>query len=219
MEILLLEDDLDLGKALCRSLELNKFKVLWLRTIKSTLHRIGNNDIDLILLDLSLPDGEGLEQLKEWRKSGVTLPIIIITARDQLDDLTTSLDSGADDFLAKPFSVPELISRINAVHRRVVGHKPPLWTYGDISIDPLAHTVTIKGMNILRLSRKEVSILSELVCNAGKTVPKARLEEIIFDDAESNTLEVHIHNLRKKIGKSIINTVRGIGYSLNKEKE
>lgn len=218
MKILLLEDDLDLGKALCKSLEINGFHVLWLRTIKSAQHEINNSDINLLLLDLTLPDGEGLEVLKKWRQERLSLPIIVITARDKLDDLTITLDSGADDFLTKPFLIPELISRINAVHRRIIGYKSQLWIWDDVSIDPLTFTATVKGKK-LRLSRKEFNILSELILNAGNIVPKTKLEHIIFDNAESNTLEVHIHNLRKKIGKGKISTVRRVGYFIHKDKE
>lgn len=214
MKILILEDDLDLGKALCRSLELSGFKVLWLRTIENACDKIESEDINLVLLDLSLPDGEGLLQLRKWRQSGLTLPVIIITARDHLDDLIISLEAGADDFMAKPFSVPELVARINAVYRRMVGYKTQLWEYGDVVIDPLAYTAKIKG-DVLRLSRTEFSILSELTFSAGGVVPKRKLEAIISDGVESNSLDVHIHNLRKKVGKDIIKTIRGVGYSLN----
>lgn len=218
MNILLVEDDLQLGKALCRGLELAGFNPCWVRLLADAKLQLASRNFDLMLLDLGLPDGDGLDELITWRNMGETIPIIILTARNQMDNLVSSLDSGADDFLTKPFAMPELISRVKAVSRRMAGFSSEIWQLGNLQLNPLNHQVTLNEQ-LLLLSGKEYLLLYELIKNADNVVRKTDLEQRLFglDDVESNSLEVHIHNLRRKIGKERIITIRGIGYLLKKE--
>lgn len=219
MNILLVEDDLQLGKALCRGLELAGFNPCWVRLLVDAKHQLKNRNFDLMLLDLGLPDGDGHDELIAWRNAGETIPIIILTARNQMDNLVSSLDSGADDFLTKPFAMPELISRVKAVSRRIAGFSSEIWQLANLQLNPLNHQVTLNDQ-LLLLSGKEYLLLFELIKNADNVVRKADLEQRLFgldDKVESNSLEVHIHNLRRKIGKDRIITIRGIGYLLKKE--
>lgn len=219
MNILLVEDDLQLGKALCRALELAGFNLCWVRLLADGHHQLAQGHFDLMLLDLSLPDGDGLERLVTWRAAGQNIPIIILTARDRMENLVDGLDAGADDFLAKPFALPELISRVNAVNRRMAGFASQTWVLDNLYLDPRNHQVTLNG-ELLLLSKKEYQLLYELMRCAGTVVRKVTLEQRLFgpgDNVESNSLEVHIHNLRRKIGKERVITVRGIGYLLKKE--
>ncbi|WP_272660666.1 response regulator [Providencia sp. PROV150] len=218
MNILLVEDDLQLGKALCRGLELAGFNPCWVRLLVDAKLQLASRNFDLMLLDLGLPDGDGHDELIAWRNMGETIPIIILTARNQMDNLVSSLDSGADDFLTKPFAMPELISRVKAVSRRMAGFSSEIWQLGNLQLNPLNHQVTLNEQ-LLLLSGKEYLLLYELIKNADNVVRKTDLEQRLFglDDVESNSLEVHIHNLRRKIGKDRIITIRGIGYLLKKE--
>ncbi|HCT1398682.1 TPA: response regulator [Morganella morganii] len=221
MQILLVEDDLQLGKALCRGLELAGFCVCWLRLLADARKRLTEQHFDLMLLDLGLPDGDGFDSLVEWRNSGEQIPIIIMTARNQRDHLVNSLDSGADDFISKPVELPELISRVKAVSRRIAGFSSQLWKVDNITLNPMNHQVTLND-ELLLLSGKEYQLLYELMRNTGNVVRKHELEQRLFgldDKIESNSLEVHIHNLRRKIGKEKVITVRGIGYLLKKDSE
>ncbi|MTB67429.1 response regulator [Providencia sp. wls1943] len=218
MNILLVEDDLQLGKALCRGLELAGFNPCWVRLLSDAKLQLQTRNFDVMLLDLGLPDGDGQEELISWRQSGESIPIIILTARNKMDNLVASLDSGADDFLTKPFEMPELISRVKAISRRMAGFSSEIWQLDNLQLNPLNHQVTLDGQ-LLLLSGKEYLLLYELIKNADNVVRKTDLEQRLFglDDVESNSLEVHIHNLRRKIGKDRIITIRGIGYLLKKE--
>ncbi len=171
-----------------------------------------------MLLDLGLPDGDGHNELIAWRQAGESIPIIILTARNKMDNLVASLDSGADDFLTKPFEMPELISRVKAISRRMAGFSSEIWQLDNLQLNPLNHQVTLNDQ-LLLLSGKEYLLLFELIKNSDNVVRKTDLEQRLFglDDVESNSLEVHIHNLRRKIGKDRIVTIRGIGYLLKKE--
>lgn len=215
MKILILESDLNLGNELCRSFRLNGFDVLWLRNIKSALKIIDAIAIDFILMSDSLSDGDSLCQVKKWRQNGIELPVIIISSSEKREQLILSLNAGADGHLYRSFSFHELMSRINAIHRRVAGYKNQLWGYGGVNVNPVNCTATISG-ETLRLSKKELGILSKLIFYAGRAVPRARLEELALDENESNTLEVYIHKLRKKIGRDTICTIRGVGYAINR---
>ncbi|MEQ5184209.1 response regulator [Providencia alcalifaciens] len=218
MNILLVEDDLQLGKALCRGLELAGFNPCWVRLLSDAKQQLQTRNFDAMLLDLGLPDGDGQEELISWRQAGESIPIIILTARNKMDNLVASLDSGADDFLTKPFEMPELISRVKAISRRMAGFSSEIWQLDNLQLNPLNHQVTLDGQ-LLLLSGKEYLLLYELIKNADNVVRKTDLEQRLFglDDVESNSLEVHIHNLRRKIGKDRIITIRGIGYLLKKE--
>ena len=218
MNILLVEDDLQLGKALCRGLELAGFNPCWVRLLADAKQQLASRNFDLMLLDLGLPDGDGHQELIAWRNAGESIPIIILTSRNQMDNLVSSLDSGADDFLTKPFAMPELISRVKAVSRRMAGFSSEIWQLDNLQLNPVNHQVSLNGQ-LLFLSGKEYLLLYELIRNADNVVRKVDLEQRLFgvDDIESNSLEVHIHNLRRKIGTERIITIRGIGYLLKKK--
>jgi len=218
MKILLIEDDLQLGKAVSRALEQNGFELCWVRMLKDALAQLGNTDFAAVLLDLGLPDGSGLSCLQQLRTTGNTTPVLVLTARDGLEDKVAGLDAGADDYLVKPFAVPELISRIRALVRRSAGFASQVWQAGPLSLDPVNQRVTLNGQ-VVSLSPREFTILVELIRNAGQVVRKRQLETALFgqaDGAESNALEVHIHHLRRKLDPDLIQTVRGVGYMLNR---
>jgi two-component system, OmpR family, response regulator QseB len=216
MRLLLLEDDQQLGKALQAALSQNEFQAVWVRRVVDALSLLDTDVFSVVLLDIGLPDGSGLDVLKWLRKNNKTMPIIMLTARDAVQDRIDGLDLGADDYLAKPFSVPELISRIRAVARRSAGFAESIWRVGELSIDPSRHCAMISQVPI-DLSLREYTLLVELVRNAGKYVTRSRLEGVLFglnNQLESNALEVHMHNLRKKVGDVRIRTIRGVGYLL-----
>lgn len=218
MKILLVEDDLQLGKAVARALEQGEFEICWVRMMKDALLQLTQPNFALILLDLGLPDGSGLECLHQMRAAGNTVPVLVLTARDSLEDKVAVLDAGADDYLVKPFAVPELMSRIRALVRRSAGYASQVWQAGPLSLDPVGQRVSLDGQPI-NLSPREFAILTELVRNAGQVVRKRQLESAFFgqgDGADSNALEVHIHHLRRKLGNELIQTVRGVGYMLNR---
>jgi DNA-binding response OmpR family regulator len=216
MHILIVEDDLDLGRSLLQSLRTEGMSGEWLRSVADARNFIMQNNYDCVLLDLSLPDGSGLDLLRSWRKSGVTIPVIIITAQLALEDRLAGLDGGADDFVLKPFIPIELVSRIHAVVRRYAQQANSEWSMGDIRIDTRQHLVQVAGQQI-ELSPREFNILFELVRASGAVVSKdeiARRLQPLGDPVDFSAIEVHIHNLRRKVGVETIRTVRGVGYRL-----
>jgi two-component system, OmpR family, response regulator QseB len=216
MHILIIEDDLDLGRSLQQSLRAEDLSSEWLRSAADARKFIMQNVYDCVLLDLSLPDGSGLDLLRSWRKSGVTIPIIIITAQLALEDRLAGLDGGADDFVLKPFIPIELVSRIRAVVRRYAQQANSEWSMGDIRIDTRQHLVQVSGQQV-ELSPREFNILLELVRASGAVVSKdeiARRLQPLGDPVDFSAIEVHIHNLRRKVGGETIRTVRGVGYRL-----
>lgn len=218
MKILLIEDDLQLGKAVARAMEQSGFEICWVRMVKDALTQMAQPNFAVILLDLGLPDGSGLDCLQQLRATGDTTPVLVLTARDALEDKVVVLDAGADDYLVKPFAVPELVSRIRALVRRSAGYASQVWQAGPLSLDPVGQRVSLDGQPI-SLSPREFVILTELVRNAGQVVRKRQLESAFFgqgDGTDSNALEVHIHHLRRKLGSDLIQTVRGVGYMLNR---
>lgn len=156
MNILLVEDDLQLGKALCRALELTGFNLCWVRLLSDAENKLSPGGFDMMLLDLTLPDGDGLQKLIAWRAAGQNIPIIILTARDRIESTVNSTDSGADDFLAKPFALPELISRVKAVNRRMAGFASQTRSLGTLYLDPVNHQVTLDN-ELLMLSKKSIT--------------------------------------------------------------
>ena len=216
MHILIIEDDLDLGRSLQQSLRTEDLSSEWLRSAADARKFIMQNVYDCVLLDLSLPDGSGLDLLRSWRKAGVTIPIIIITAQLALEDRLAGLDGGADDFVLKPFIPIELVSRIRAVVRRYAQQANSEWSMGDIRIDTRQHQVQVADEQI-ELSPREFNILLELVRANGAVVSKdeiARRLQPLGDPVDFSAIEVHIHNLRRKVGAETIRTVRGVGYRL-----
>lgn len=216
MHILMVEDDLDLGRALRQGLKADGITSEWVRRAADALHLIESAVIDCVLLDVSLPDGTGYELLSQWRLAGLNLPVIIITARSALEERLAGFDGGADDFLVKPFATAELVARIRAVVRRSAQQASDVWTIGDLQIEPKKHLVRIAGRPV-SLSPREFRLLLELSREPGAVVPKgtlaARLEPL-GDPLDFAAVEVHLSNLRRRIGAQRIRTVRGVGYML-----
>jgi two-component system, OmpR family, response regulator QseB len=216
MQLLLLEDDLQLGKALQAALAQSEFKPVWVRRVLDAKAMLQTDAYAVVLLDIGLPDGSGLEVLSWLRKRGSTVPVIMLTARDAVDDRIQGLDAGADDYMPKPFAIPELLSRIRATTRRSAGFAEQIWRIGDLFIEPSKHRA-LMGDSLLDLTLREYKLLVELARSAGRFVTRAQLEQAVFSndsDIESNALEVHISNLRKKLGAQRIRTIRGVGYLL-----
>ena len=215
MHLLIIEDDIDLGLALQSALKSEGFTCLWVRKLGDAPSVVGE-EIDCVLLDLSLPDGDGLLLLGTWRKQNNTIPVIIITARSAVEDRLAGLDGGADDFIIKPFIMAELISRLWAVHRRSARQASEIWNIGDISIEPRSQQVWLEG-ELLSLSLREYQLLLELALAPGALVSKSKLGirlAPLSDPVEPAAIEVHMSNLRRKIGAERIRTVRGVGYQL-----
>jgi two-component system, OmpR family, response regulator QseB len=216
MHVLLLEDDLQLGAALRTSLAKSEFTPVWVRRVQEAKEQLQRRDFAAALLDIGLADGSGLEVLPWLRQSGNTLPVIMLTARDSVDDRIHGLESGADDYLPKPFAIPELVSRVRALCRRSAGFAEQVWRVGPLTIEPARQRASLDGQT-LDLPTREFSLLLELARHAGRFVTRSALEQAVFGDAvtiESNALEVHVHHLRKSLGAARIRTIRGVGYLL-----
>jgi two-component system, OmpR family, response regulator QseB len=216
MHVLLIEDDLDLGPALQKSLKLEGISSEWRRRAEDAPRTLEDEGFDCVLLDLCLPDGSGLDILTRWRRQSVPVPVIIITARDALPDRLAGLDSGADDFVVKPFAPEELASRIRAVLRRCAKQASDIWVMGDLEIEPRSHCARLRG-EALALSPREFQLLLELAREPNAVVVKgtlARRLEPLGEPLDFSLIEVHVSNLRRKVGAERIKTVRGIGYML-----
>jgi len=216
MHILLIEDDLDLGRALQSALKVEGLTSEWRRRAVDAPRGVDASLVDCILLDLTLPDGSGFDLLTRWRREGVQVPIIVITARSAVEDRLAGLDGGADDFVVKPFAVAELISRIRAVLRRTAHQASETWTVGDLVIEPRRHQAQRCGEPI-ELSGREFQLLLELAREPGMVVAKGVLAQKLDPLGEPvnfSAIEVHVSNLRRKIGAERIRTVRGVGYML-----
>lgn len=213
MKLLLLEDDITIGEGLRDFLISEWHQVDWVKLIGQAQMRI-SDDHDAWLLDWNLPDGSGVEWLASLRKQSYTTPAIVLTARDLLADRILGLDSGADDFIVKPFAPEELCARLRALSRRSSGgHLTQTW--GDIAID-LPHKKAWRGEVAVTLTAKEWAILEALIARAGRPLSRDGIEALIDDglshELASNAIEVHISSLRKKLGKHFIQTHRGLGY-------
>lgn len=221
MRILLVEDDELLGDGLRTGLIQYGYAVDWLKDGLSADQALKTENFDLVVLDLGLPKLPGISVLQNLRARGQTMPVLILTARESVDDRVKGLDSGADDYLTKPFDLDELCARLRALQRRFSSRAEPLLTHDNITLDPASHTVTYHGENV-NLSRREFALLHKLLENAGRVLSREHLTQSLYgwgEDVDSNALEVHIHNLRKKFGQEFIRTIRGIGYMIDKVKE
>jgi two-component system, OmpR family, response regulator QseB len=219
MNILLVEDDLELGNGMRIALVDQGFSVVWVRRLIDAEHELAVSLTDLVLLDLGLPDGDGLVLLKKLRRELKTLPVLILTARDALDDRLNGLDCGADDYLVKPFALAELLSRIRALARRSFGFENEAITLRGLVLSEATQRATVDGA-VVELSRSEFLLLSTLVKRADRVVTRRTLEEQVLPGGlnnESNVLDVHISNLRKKIGDGYVRTVRGVGYVIDRQ--
>jgi two-component system OmpR family response regulator len=218
MRILLIEDEAGLARPLAEHLTADHHNVAWFTTLEEADSAIRTSDYDVVLLDLQLPDGDGLSFLKSVRDRRVRTPIIILTARDKVSDRIRGLNLGADDYVIKPFDLDEVIARIHTVCRRSSDQMDQTVVIRDLDICLENHSVTRAGRPV-RLTAKEWGILDLLVRRQSQIVPKESLEAAIYADGaevESNALEAHISRLRTKLGKDLIVTHRGMGYTLNR---
>jgi len=219
MRILLVEDDHLLANTMLEMLRDDQNTVDWLDDGQKALSALTSEHFDLAILDLTLPRVDGLEILRATRKQGVQTPVIILTARSDLDEKLLGLDSGADDYLTKPFAMSELRARIRAVTRRGVSQSPAGLTVGRLELNTDACQLTIEEKTVT-LPRSEFQILHYLMRHPDQVATRRRLEEQLYgwdQGAESNSLEVHIHHLRRRIGKASIRTIRGVGYVLDSQ--
>lgn len=219
MHLLLIEDDLELGAELQRALNGHGLTSEWVRGVKhARALTIDTPDAHFAcaVLDLGLPDGQGLDLLRAWRRANLALPAIVLTARDALESRVAGLDAGADDYVIKPVAPLELASRIRAVTRRAAGQASAVWSVGRLHIDTGKREVRADG-SVVALSPKEFLIVAELARHAGDVVPKHRMARAVSPlnaPLEFSALEWHVHNLRRKLGEDSIRTVRGVGYVL-----
>jgi two-component system response regulator BasR len=216
MKILVVEDDTLLRQGLQQALGQEQYSCDVAVNCAEAESLVKVSEYGLIVLDLGLPDGDGMSLLKRWRQQGMVQPVLILTARDALDERVAGLDRGADDYMVKPFALAELLARVRALLRRDQKLASNQIISGDLMLDLQQKTVTLAGVPVV-LTRREFALLRRLVMQAGKLVSRERLQEDIYDwqdDIGSNALEVHIHHLRRKLGTTRIRTVRGEGYCL-----
>ncbi|MBI3346885.1 MAG: response regulator [Burkholderiales bacterium] len=216
MHILLIEDDLDLGRALQAAIQVEGHSSEWLRRAADAPVQLEPGAHDAVLLDLSLPDGNGQALLTRWRRQGSVAPVIVITARAALSDRLAGFDGGADDYVVKPFEIPELMARLRSVLRRSAQQADDCWQLGALKIEPRQHRVSLAG-EAVSLSPREYQLLLELARERGGVVAKHALAQRLEPLGEPLTfglLEVHLSNLRRKIGADRIGTLRGVGYWL-----
>ena len=214
MRLLLIEDDPMIGASAREGLRQDGFSVDWVHDGNEALAALAANAFDVVLLDLGLPRTSGEQVLRAIRRAGNDVPVLIITARDGVRDRIAGLDSGADDYIVKPFDLDELAARIRAVLRRHAGRSDPLLRVRDITFDPATRRVTRRGVPIA-LSARELALLHALIERPGAILSRAQLEERVYgwgEEVESNAVEVHMHSLRKKLGADFVRTVRGVGY-------
>jgi len=218
MRLLLVEDDSMIGDSVRQGLRQDGFTVDWVQDGRAAELALGNEVYDLLVLDLGLPKKDGLDVLKTLRLRGNRIPVLILTARDTVADRVKGLDSGADDYLVKPFDLDELAARIRALLRRQSGRAAPAIEFGELRLNPATHEVTFQGKP-LSLSAREFSLLEVFLDRPGVVLSREQLEEKLYgwgEEVESNTVEVYIHALRRKLGQDFIKNVRGVGYMVPK---
>ena len=216
MRILLAEDDTLLGDGLRAGLRLAGFQVDWVHDGLAAERELRAQPYAAAVLDLGLPLMDGLDVLASVRRAGVTLPVLVLTARDAVPDRIKGLDTGADDYVVKPVDLDELAARLRALVRRAHGQPQEVLQVQDVQLDPTARTVQRAGQPVA-LSTREFDLLQALVLNAGRVLSREQLEQHLYSwgqEVDSNAVEVHIHHLRKKLGAALIQTVRGVGYLL-----
>jgi two-component system OmpR family response regulator/two-component system response regulator QseB len=214
MRVLLVEDDRLLGDGVQAGLTGAGFAVDWVRDGESALAALATEGFAALVLDLGLPRQDGFAVLATLRKRGATLPVLVLTARDQVADKVSALDGGADDYMVKPFDLDELAARLRALLRRAGGRATAALVHGALSLDPAARKVFVDALPVA-LTAREFDLLHMLLNSAGRVLTRRVLEEKLYawgDAVESNVLEVHIHHLRRKLGVELIQTVRGVGY-------
>ena len=220
MKVLIVEDEVRLGKFLRQGMTENAYTSTWVKTCGEANTAISESHYDSIVLDLNLPDGDGLDLVREWRASGFNEPVLILSARDGLEDRIRGLDCGADDYLPKPFSLEELLAHLRALMRRQSVSKQTVLERGGIRLDLLGHTVSVGGQPI-DLTGREYALLEIFMQNAGRVLTRSLICERIWSshyDVDTNLLDVYMSRLRTKLanaaGRQVFKTVRGIGYQL-----
>ena len=216
MRVLVVEDDPMIGRAVVNGMQDAGYAVDWVRDGAAAELALGHGAYDLALLDLGLPGKDGLEVLKSVRRARSDVPVLIITARDAVADRVAGLDVGADDYLVKPFDLDELLARARAVIRRRAGRGNPEIVHGALSLDPVRRRVSFRGAPV-ELSAREFAILEALLQEPGAVVSRDRLEDAVYGwgaEVGSNTVEVHLHHLRRKLAAHLIHNVRGVGYRI-----
>lgn len=214
MRVLIVEDDPLLGDALAAGLKQRGFVADWVQDGREAQTAVRTEPFAALVLDLGLPGLSGLELLRSERARGNKIPVLILTARDAVQDRITGLDNGADDYVVKPTDLDELAARLRALVRRSKGEPAPLLSVGQLLLDPAARTVTLDG-HVVDLQPREFTLLQELMLNAGRVLSREQLEERMYrwgEAVESNAVEVHVHHVRRKLGANVVKTIRGVGY-------
>jgi two-component system response regulator QseB len=222
MRLLILEDDLQLGEALAAGLRQRDHAVDWFRDGTQADAALAGAPYDAMVLDLGLPGIDGMSWLRRWRQAGRTLPVLVLTARDAVQQRIDGLDAGADDYLIKPIGIDELAARLRAMLRRASGRSQAVWTHGALRYDPGARQVHWRGQPV-DLTGRELALLEILLLHPQRVLSRAQLQEKLYDwsgaEPESNALEVYVHHLRRKLHPGIVRTVRGVGYALGSADE
>ncbi|MBU0588449.1 MAG: response regulator transcription factor [Gammaproteobacteria bacterium] len=219
MRVLLVEDDLMIGEAVQAALKDASYATDWVQEGQAALSAMTAQHYDIVLLDLGLPGKDGLTVLRSLRGNGNAVPLLIITARDALEDRIRGLDEGADDYVLKPFEMSELLARMRAVQRRKGGMAIPLLSNGRLTLDPATHEACAAGKETVLLSNREFALLQALMVRAGAILSRAELEDRVYgwgEEVESNAIEYLIHALRKKLGSECIKNVRGAGWMVSR---
>ena len=216
MRILLVEDDRLLAEGMKTALKREGFTVNHLAEGSLAITSMATDPADVVILDLGLPDMDGIDVLRSIRSAGQSVPVLILTARDNLDSKIQGLDTGADDYLTKPFEPDELFARLRALERRISSEKTAEITIGSVTLNTASHSVTVEDKPV-SFTRKEFMVLKSLMETPGKIITKDKLETALYSwdqEVSSNAVEVHIHNLRKKLIADFIVTIRGVGYKI-----
>jgi len=220
MKVLIVEDQPRLGQFLKQGLTESRYTVSWVRTCAEANDAIAESGYDVVVLDLGLPDGDGLDLLRAWRRSGFSEPVLILSARDSVEDRIKGLDIGADDYLPKPFSLEELQARVRSLVRRQSAVKNAVLEHNGIELDLLSHTVRLDGHPV-DLTNREYALLDVFMHNQGRILPRTLIAEKIWAshyDVDTNLLDVYMSRLRSKLetssGRTLFKTVRGVGYQL-----
>ncbi len=218
MRILLVEDDPLIGAPVHEALRAGGHAVDWVQEGRLADRALASEPYELVILDLGLPDGDGVDLLRTMRARGASAPVLVLTARDATADRVRGLDAGADDYLVKPFSLDELGARIRALARRSAGSSRPHLSHGTVTLDPATREVWRDGQPV-SLSAREYAVLEALLQRPAAVLSRAQLEERLYgwgEEPESNAVEVYVHGLRRKLGQDFVRTVRGLGYTLQR---
>jgi two-component system, OmpR family, response regulator QseB len=219
MRVLVVEDDRMIAKGLHTALRQDGYAVDGVSDGRSASEALRSSNFDLVLLDLGLPERDGLEVLRDLRRRGDATPVIIVTARDDIENRIEGLDAGADDYIVKPFDLDEVAARMRSVLRRAAGRGDPCIRHRGITLNPVSHSVERDGEPVV-LSAHEFAVLEALLQRPGAVLSRAQLEDRLYgwnDAIESNAIEVYVHGLRRKIGSDAIRTLRGVGYFVPKD--